>query len=407
MKNGYAFSKSSLCAWMKILVLAILTFTALYLPSKAEAASPPRGLTIITHGYGLLGGIPEWVGDMANAINYQMGGHVGTHTIKILRSGTQNAILDTNNPDISLTSGAAIIMVDWSSANGGECVFPHYDDDVVPTSVIGDLIYDYLHAHPDLLQVPIHLIGHSRGGSVMSHLSKRLGEIQVWVDQQTTIDPHPFFYCGDTGLDVQSNVLFADNYYQFADYVLFVYAVVGAYNLDITERIRWDVDYCKTRDKAGEHELTHTYYHYTIKNSCAEGVEIPDFWYSPPFPDRTKTGFYFTPIGGGDRWATTSEENRGPAPYFGLHYQLRGSQVENREPVSYLSYDWSNATFKPLTNDNVKVGESIDFTYYYQNAGGDRGAITFFLDNDTNPFNGYYRQIGTSSATKRTSDIGT
>ncbi len=150
MKNGTAFSKSSLCSWMKMLVFVMLTFAALYLPSKAEASSPPRGLTIITHGYGLLGGIPDWVGDMANAINYGMGGNVGTHTIKIIRSGDQTAILDTNNPDISLTSGAAIIMVDWSSANGGECVFPHYDDDVVPTSVIGNLIYDYLQAHPSV-----------------------------------------------------------------------------------------------------------------------------------------------------------------------------------------------------------------------------------------------------------------
>ncbi len=242
----------------------------------------------------------------------------------------------------------------------------------------------------------------------MSHLSKRLGEIRVWVDQQTTIDPHPFFDCGDTGLDVQSNVLFADNYYQFADYVLFGYAVVGAYNLDITERIRWDVDYCDTRDKAGEHELTHTYYHYTIKNSCAEGIEIPDFWYSPPFPDRTRTGFYFTPTGGGDRWATSSEQNRGSAPYFGLHYQLRGSQVENRVPVSYMSHDWSNATLKPLTNYNVKVGESVNFTYYYLNAGGaggSRGTIEFFLDYDRDPLNGNYRQIGTASAPESTQSI--
>ena len=95
--------------------------------------------------------------------------------------------------------------------------------------------------HPGLLKVPIHLIGHSRGGSVMSHLSERLGEISVWVDQLTTLDPQPIY--DDADLNVYDNVLFADNYYQTirsTDIIpLYGSPVDNAYNLDITERLPW------------------------------------------------------------------------------------------------------------------------------------------------------------------------
>ena len=156
-----------------MLLFVMLTFAVLCLPSKADAESPPRGLTIITHGYQgeLLESFPAWVRDMDNAINVRMGSNVGIHTIRILASGPNGAILDPNNPHINLTSGAAIIAVDWTDANGGDFINCFR---IVPTSVIGDRIFDYLEAHPDLLKIPIHY--GSQRGDQSSHLSERLGK---------------------------------------------------------------------------------------------------------------------------------------------------------------------------------------------------------------------------------------
>ena len=77
-----------------------------------------------------------------------------------------------------------------------------------------------------LAELPIHLIGHSRGGSLVYALAGLLGEKGVWVDQVTTLDPHPLIIPGDLGNPdcgggpydsiplVYENILFADNYYQ-------------------------------------------------------------------------------------------------------------------------------------------------------------------------------------------------
>ena len=42
-----------------------------------------------------------------------------------------------------------------------------------------------------LAQLPLHLIGHSRGGSVVTEMARLLGAQGVWVDQVTTLDPRP------------------------------------------------------------------------------------------------------------------------------------------------------------------------------------------------------------------------
>ncbi len=343
------------------------------------------GLTIITHGW--VGDTKTWVTNMADAINSRMGGNVAIYTIRIVEGGPQGARLADDNPYITLTStsNAAIIKVDWSDVAGGVCsTNPDYDL-TVSTSIIGNLISEYLDKHQSLYRVPIHLIGHSRGGSVMSHLSKRLGEKGIWVDQLTTLDPRPI--CNDADLNVWNNVLFADNYYQLT----FPYgqAMMWAYNLDLSNKVENGIAYTCGHIwlyYIRAHELIHTYYHGTIKDHCVDGIIVPQDWYDLPTPDRTRTGYYFTRTGRGDRWATSSEQNRGPAPFEGLHYHLRESNVNNRETVSPNSSAWSNALLKPLSSYNYEIGTQITFNYYYQDADSLMD-IDVYLDNDTNPFN--------------------
>ena len=79
-----------------------------------------------------------------------------------------------------------------------------------------------------LVEMPIHLIGHSRGGSVVLEIAHLLAQRGVWVDHVTSLDPHPItdldlnalclIYPNsspDPSIELYDNVVFADEYYQF------------------------------------------------------------------------------------------------------------------------------------------------------------------------------------------------
>jgi len=144
------------------------------------AGSHYFGLTIITHGYDFtqgLSGFPGWVAEMGDSINCRMGGNVPIRTLRIIRSGNTDVLLASPVPQIDemISRGAGILLIDWSDADGGVC------GKAVRTTKIAGRILEYLGQRQELLKLPIHLIGHSRGGSVMSCVASNLGANGVWV----------------------------------------------------------------------------------------------------------------------------------------------------------------------------------------------------------------------------------
>ena len=106
-------------------------------------------------------------------------------------------------------------MLDWSDLS--------YVTTITAQS-FADSFFNYLfgqtHNGHSLAEIPIHLIGHSRGCSLNARLAYLLAENGVLVDQVTTLDPHPCrpldipFEGNDLVPATYINVIFADNYWQ-------------------------------------------------------------------------------------------------------------------------------------------------------------------------------------------------
>jgi hypothetical protein len=208
------------------------------------------GVTIITHGFWSDASEAGWMDSMARAIAERGEGIDATVYRVVLTDGgnSSNPVeVDTlstqllrgpfptgstlgpapNNPEI-------FILLDWSTMAGEFRWDPrtwlggHHRSTVdvaqaiVPRLLDGNL--GLLGLTTPLAQMPFHLIGHSRGGSLVAEMAYLLGKRGVWVDQVTTLDPHPvdgvnepadidlLLRWGDSTPKRWSNVAFFDNY---------------------------------------------------------------------------------------------------------------------------------------------------------------------------------------------------
>ena len=158
------------------------------------ARAPAAGVTIITHGH--WGSINGWVMGMAGSVQYYPffpGTNVICYEIRVTYNGSYavTPIRLGGAPLANDPFAEIVIKLDWSDLAG---VLEQLDTASIASLVVPRLVQTSYISELNgraLSELPLHLIGHSRGGSLVCEMSKLLGMQGVWVDQVTTLDPHP------------------------------------------------------------------------------------------------------------------------------------------------------------------------------------------------------------------------
>ena len=359
------------------------------------------GVTLITHGFN--SNADGWVTAMAQAIGDRPDLNIdqALYRLEVTDPGHDNGPLEVTSawlsgplPTDPLTEDPEIALVlDWSDVAGtaasGWYTRSTYD---VAAAVAEALVAaDFLaELSQPLASLPLHFIGHSRGGSLVDELAHQIGLRGIWVDQVTTLDPHPVdgindpfdIDYGDAPMVAWDNVVYWDNYWRESD-ELFDFSgesVANVHNVHLDDAI------LETGGYSYEHSDVHLWYYGTIDTSedppANNGDEdVPNDWYGGVHPDRLASGYaYSRPVNG------TREQD-------GLTAELPGGSA-GREPVDLTLPAWANVLdLHVAAPDTTFVdGEVIPLDYYQQDADS-AATITFALDADRNPFNSNHQDV--------------
>lgn len=381
------------------------------------------GVTIITHGFN--SNVSGWVTGMANEIpDYHLfpGTNFTTYTITLTTDGSGNYYYQwsrSNASPATADSGEIIVKLDWSQMAGAPSdAFNPLNNDTSTYAVAMIASYVLLHTNAisdlnghALAELPLHLIGHSRGGSLMNELSRQLGTNGVWVDHLTTLDPHPlnndgnsnpgFFPTDATASNTWATVLFRDNYWQ--DLGVFLdpdgEPATGAYNRQLDNL---SGGYNNASSVSPDHSNVHLWYHGTIELSTPAsdteatitGAERTNWWV--PSEDQGQydgaiAGFYYSRIGGGNRMSSQMPLGQGfPAIVDGYNqfWDLgAGTLHPNRTGLPVNSGAWPNIIKFDVTGPSVVVQSNLlSARLYYQYGGVSNLTAQIYFDRDSNPF---------------------
>jgi hypothetical protein len=356
------------------------------------------GVTVITHGFN--SNVTDWIIPMAGKV----GGYPGfpgttysCYQISITRNGSGQyvaaATFLAGTAPLLTDSGEIVVKLDWSTLSSGGTPTTTIAQTAVNALLATNLIPE-MGGRP-LAELPLHLIGHSRGGSVITEMARLLGAEGVWVDQVTTLDPRPVTQFGDASVTSWANVLFADNFWQTMGDGVFVpngQSVFGAYNRKLLNL---------SGGYSSSHSDVHLWYHGTIDLATPASdtqatitASQRSAWWTAAEMSGAAAGFFYGLIGGGDRLSNLEPAGAGNGRIsdgFNKNWDLGGGVAANRTDLPANAGLWPNAILFALANaSSVAAGESFDTTLYFQAGASAAGNIDIeiFLDVDFNPYNG-------------------
>jgi hypothetical protein len=413
-------NKTSIYAAGKKLLWGALLFLSVWVPPAAKAA----GVTIITHGAD--GDVTGWVSAMADSIPaYFQNRYPGfstnftVYTLVLTTDGKGNYFYqwsrDRGGSPTNTDTGEIIVKLDWSQmAQLGSA----YDTSTYKVASIASYVIMQTNAIADLnghalAEYPIHLVGHSRGGSLMSQISYLLGTNGIWTDQLTTLDPHPLnndgnndfpFTTVDAPVHTYSNVLFHDNYWQNQGFLIDPNGepVAGAYVRNLNSAVITG-GYNATSSISPYHSNVHLWYYGTINlatpntnNDDGEVVTIDsttrENWWAPYESYGTNAGFLYSLIGGGDRTSLDYPLGLPSDPAvrdgYNQNWDLGGGTNANRTALAANNGTWPNLIKFDITGTNpVTQGNLAGIKFYYQYGGQSNVTVQIYYDRDFNPYN--------------------
>ena len=367
---------------------------ALFLTAVAHGRASAGGVTVITHGFN--SDVESWIIPMAE----KMPGHAGfpgtqagRYRLKI--SSPSSPAVATRLAGVApmvSDSGEVFICLDWSAVDG---LFQASTTQVAQLAVnaLTDSLLTADTGGRPLVELPLHLIGHSRGASVATEMARLLGQQGIWVDQVTTLDPYPVPLLGDAAVQIWRNVLFADNIWQsFSGEAITGQAVAGAYNRKL-------LSLGGGNDSA--HSDVHLWYHGTVDpttpatdTQATIGESQRTTWWTAAEARGGLAGFHYSRLGGGDRLDPIMPAGVGTNRVrdgFNGAWNLGGDLVSNRTALASNSGLWPNVIRCQRTGTAAVVaGGAFDLAIHYQAGTSTSGTagLTILLDPDANPWNG-------------------
>lgn len=379
-----------------------MSFNALrcLLLSALTPAVQAGGVTLITHGFN--GDVDSWILPMAERIKSRgdfPGNDLSCYVVEVTGSDgnyTTNATRVDGPAPADSDTGEIVVKLDWSAIAGlGSTGTSSTDvaeaaaDALLSTTLIPE------NGGRALAELPLHLAGHSRGASVVSEISRLLGQEGVWVDQLTLWDPVPVSLFGDADVEIWENVLFADNYYQRLGAFLDPQgnAHPGAYNRQLLSL---------SGGYSSNHSDVHLWYHGTVEtgtpaSDTQETITASErsSWWTTAEGQGSDTGFLYSRLAGGDRLSTATPGGAGLdriVDGYNQLWDLGAGLSTNRTALPSAPADpWPNAIVASLgTTGPVSPGDplSVEVRYQSEQSGAGDPTLSVLLDPDPNPWNG-------------------
>jgi len=403
---------------MKHLYLTLSLFFIVTAALSQVFEKQGAGVTIITHGWNPDDKQPVWMDSLANAILARSGGNGSIGKITVTGS-SGNLVATCSNWDFNLTSKTSseiVILIDWTAVANHLTKF--ITSQAVAAAVVPK-IYESQNSQPPLSELPIHLIGHSRGGGMIFEIARLLGVQGIEVEEITALDPHPLTesdpqplygaHTIDKPCKIYENVLFTEVFYQNIKSPTGEY-VNGAFNRLWTSlpggyhnESGYTYTILGTTYNFSDHLNIILMYHGTTDTTTTDSVfngeatmKQPEReWFNTYENKGENEGFVFSRINGGDRKSTDEPVQGKDKIIDGYHNNaLLGGNGER------TALDWSNAVWpnvitnllyrnsSQLNAGNISVasGETLTVKYTYRSY-ANASNVAYIVDTDRNPYN--------------------